>query len=124
MCILFLFCFCGKDYNNSKKMWKCLKDPNSAYISPHTYVIKVNEVNITHITQVLLRLCMNFSSHLQQSITNLDIPQQTYSEEANESRSSVNYSQFSLQPVTLDCVMKEIDHFNKDKTTDEDDISC
>ena len=54
-----------------------------------------------------------------------DIPRQNYSDEASESNVNVNdCSQFSLHPVTLEFVTKEIDHLNKDKATGEDGISC
>ena len=52
-----------------------------------------------------------------------DIPRQSYSEEARESNVN-DCSQFSLHPVSLEFVIKEIDHLCQDKATGEDGISC
>ena len=52
-----------------------------------------------------------------------DIPRQSYSEEARESNVN-DCSQFALHPVTLEFVIKEIEHLSQDKATGEDGISC
>ena len=68
---------------------------------------------------------MNSSSVTNATKITKDIPRQSFSEEARESNFNVNdSSHFSLQPVTLDFVIKEIDHLCKDKATGEDGISC
>ena len=72
--------------------------------------------------KVLPKLSMNFFITNATKITK-DIPRQSYSEEARESNVN-DCSQFSLHPVTLEFVIKEIDHLCQDKATGEDGISC
>ena len=110
-----------QNHNNSKKVWKCLKDiiPKSADISPHT--INVNGANISD-SESIAEAFNEFFITNATKITK-DIPRQSYSEEARESNVN-DCSQFSLHPVTLEFVIKEIDHLCQDKATGEDGISC
>ena len=102
-------------------MWKCLKDiiPKSADISPHT--INVNGANISD-SESIAEAFNEFFITNATKITK-DIPRQSYSEEARESNVN-DCSKFSLHPVTLEIVIKEIDHLSQDKATGEDGISC
>ena len=110
-----------QNHNNSKKVWKCLKDiiPKSADISPHT--IHVNGANISD-SESIAEAFNEFFITNATKITK-DIPRQSYSEEARESNVN-DCSKFSLHPVTLEIVIKEIDHLSQDKATCEDGISC
>ena len=98
-----------QNHNNSKKVWKCLKDiiPKSDDISPHT--INVNGTNISD-SESIAEAFNEFFITNATKITK-DIPRQSYLEEAR--KSNVNdCSQFSLHPVTLEFVIKEIDHLS------------
>ena len=110
-----------RNHNDSKKIWKCLKDiiPKSPDIIPHS--INVNGAPLTDNTSIAEAFNEFFITNATK-ITK-DIPRQNFSEEARESNVN-DSSHFSLQPVTLDFVIKEIDHLCKDKATGEDGISC
>ena len=102
-----------RNHNDSKKISKCLKDiiPKSPDILPH--MINVNGAPVTDNASIAEAFNEFFITNATK-ITK-DIPQQKISEEARESNVNVNdSSHFSLQPVMLDFVIKEIDHLCKD----------
>ena len=110
--------------NNSKSVWKCLKDilPTSSEISPH--VINVNGANVTDSTSI----ANAFNDFFTTNAVNItkDIPRPPYCKEGYQIICNANddCSQFTIQPILLDFVIKEIDHMSIDKATGEDGISC
>ena len=72
-----------RNHNDSKKIWKCLKDiiPKSPDLLPHT--INVNGAPVTDNT----RIAEAFNEFFITNATKItkDIPRQNFSEEARES---------------------------------------
>ena len=113
----------SQNQNNSKKMWRCLRDlvPKSLPISPNS--INVDGANVSenvNIAEAFNDFFISNASKITKDL--LRNPSQPGMDEGKNA--GLFHSQFDLTLITRDFVLKQIDNLSIDKAIGEDHISC